>query len=90
MRTLADLVIFVAYCDDEVLDPDVAVSTLEGVATSLKALSAADLAAFSTFLEAEANRLKDAEGEQAERYRLLLEHLGLRETPRRKTSKRRR
>lgn len=86
MRTVAHLVTFVAYCDDDVLDPDAAVSCLEEAAALLKPLSARDRADFQRFLDAEAERVDE---EQAQRYRTMLRHLGLQPASRAKTKKQR-
>jgi hypothetical protein len=74
MRTVTFFVTFVAYCDDDVLDPDAAVSCLEQAAALLKPLTAKERAVFRQFLAAEAERVDE---EHAERYRTMLERLGL-------------
>jgi hypothetical protein len=82
MRVLADLILFLAYCDDDVVDPDVAVERVEAAAHQLRKLNDSDRATFGAFMKRLADSTRAADKEQRRRYATMLKHLGLDEPKR--------
>lgn len=79
METVVDAVLFFAYTDDGIIDPDVAVRHLEQMASSLQKMSAGEKKAFIAYVKQRAAEARGQDGGQAEAERLeeILPSLGL-------------
>ncbi len=80
-QIITDLVLFLAYADDDAVDPDAAVAQLELASSTIKRLGSREKQRFWEFLEGKAQA--EPNPEVSERYRSMLTHLGI-ETPKKR------
>ena len=77
-RAIVHLAGFLETCEDDVVDPDVAIDCLQGISHHLQDASPAELEAVRA---AAAERAARAEGEAKDFYEKFMEYMGLEDLP---------